>query len=131
MGPAKAALESAMLYLADELGALGIRVNLLSPSPIKTPAGKGISDFNEILAWSDSMSPLSEGVTFEEIGDASLYPLTDIGRAVTSQILLVDKGASASGMPQPRNAGKAAENQGRVHEIYLEKQAPQSEASSA
>ena len=42
MGVAKAALESAVRYLANDLGPDGIRVNAISPGPMKTLAGAAI-----------------------------------------------------------------------------------------
>ena len=43
MGVAKAALEATTRYLANDLGADGIRVNAISPGPMKTLAGAAIS----------------------------------------------------------------------------------------
>ena len=45
MGLAKASLESAVRFLASDLGASGVRVNGISAGPIKTLAAAGISGF--------------------------------------------------------------------------------------
>ena len=42
MGVAKAALESAVVYLANDLGPQKIRVNAVSPGPMKTLSGAAI-----------------------------------------------------------------------------------------
>ena len=57
MGVAKAALESAVRYLASDLGPQGIRVNALSAGPIKTLASSGIGGFSTILDHHRSKSP--------------------------------------------------------------------------
>ena len=49
MGVAKAALESAVRYLASDLGAQNIRVNTISAGPVKTLAASGVSGFSGIL----------------------------------------------------------------------------------
>ncbi len=43
MGPVKAALESAVRYMAAELGDKRIRVHAISPGPLKTRAASGIA----------------------------------------------------------------------------------------
>src|SRR5574340_1112109 len=50
MGLAKASLEASVRFLAQGLGARGIRVNGLSAGPIKTLAASGIKDFGKLLA---------------------------------------------------------------------------------
>ena len=53
MGVAKAALETAVKYLAADLGPDGIRVNAISAGPIKTLAASGIGDFRYIMKWNE------------------------------------------------------------------------------
>ena len=79
MGVAKAALEASVRYLAADLGGQGIRVNAISAGPIKTLAASGIGDFRYILKWNELNSPLKRNVTIEEVGDAGLYLLSDLG----------------------------------------------------
>ena len=49
MGPVKAALESAVRYVATELGPKGIRVHAVSPGPLATRAASGIKDFDDLM----------------------------------------------------------------------------------
>src|SRR5690606_40267286 len=49
MGPVKAALEASVKYLSSELGNQRIRVNALSPGPVKTRAASGLSDFVRLM----------------------------------------------------------------------------------
>lgn len=98
MGVAKAALEASVKYLAVDLGKQNIRVNAVSAGPIKTLAASGIGDFRYILKWNEYNSPLRRTVTIEEVGDASLYLLSDMSRAVTGEVHHVDSGYHTVGM---------------------------------
>ena len=98
MGVAKAALEASVRYLAADLGKENIRVNAISAGPIKTLAASGIGDFRYILKWNEYNSPMRRTVTTEEVGNAALYLLSDLGRAVTGEVHHVDNGYHVIGM---------------------------------
>ncbi len=98
MGVAKAALEASVRYLAADLGKHNIRVNAISAGPIKTLAASGIGDFRYILKWNEYNAPLRRTVTIDEVGDAGLYFLSDLGRGVTGEIQHVDAGYHIVGM---------------------------------
>ncbi len=98
MGVAKAALEASVMYLAEDLGKDGIRVNAISAGPIKTLAASGIGDFRYIMKWNEYNSPLRRNVTQEEVGKAALYLLSDLGSGTTGDILHVDAGYHVVGM---------------------------------
>ena len=98
MGVAKAALEASVRYMAEDLGKRGIRVNAISAGPIKTLAASGIGDFRYILKWNELNAPLRRTVTIEEVGNAALYLVSDLGRAVTGECLHVDAGYHVVGM---------------------------------
>ena len=98
MGVAKAALEASVRYLAVDLGNSNIRVNAISAGPIKTLAASGIGDFRYILKWNEYNSPLKRTVTIEEVGDSALYLLSNLGRAVTGEVMHVDSGYHVVGM---------------------------------
>jgi len=101
MGPAKAALEASVRYLAVDFGASGIRVNAISAGPIRTLAGAGITDARLMFAFQQQHSPLHRGVTLEELGGAALYLLSDLSTAVTGEIHFVDSGYNIISMPHP------------------------------
>ena len=101
MGVAKAALEASVRYLAADLGEKNIRVNALSAGPIKTLAASGIGDFRYILKWNELNSPLRRTVTTEEVGDAAVYFLSDLGRGTTGEVHHVDAGYHIVGMKNP------------------------------
>jgi len=101
MGPAKAALESSVRYLAVDFGAQKIRVNAISAGPIRTLAGAGIGDARYMFAFQQRHSPLHRGVTLEELGGAGLYLVSDLSTGVTGEIHFVDSGYNVIAMPQP------------------------------
>jgi enoyl-[acyl-carrier protein] reductase I len=98
MGVAKAALESSVRYLAEDLGKDGIRVNAISAGPIKTLAASGIGDFRYIMKWNEYNSPLRRNVTIEDVGKSALYLLSDLGSGVTGETHHVDAGYHVVGM---------------------------------
>ena len=98
MGVAKAALEASVMYLAEDLGKDGIRVNAISAGPIKTLAASGIGDFRYILKWNELNSPLRRNVTIDDVGKSALYLLSDLGSGVTGEVHHVDAGYHVVGM---------------------------------
>ena len=100
MGVAKAALETSVKYLANDLGPANIRVNAISAGPIKTLAASGIGDFRYILKWNELNSPLRRNVTIEDVGGGGLYLLSDLASGVTGEIHHIDAGYNVVGMKQ-------------------------------
>jgi enoyl-[acyl-carrier protein] reductase I len=98
MGVAKAALESTVRYLAADLGPKNIRVNAISAGPIRTLASAGVSGFSSILQIYRDRAPLRRTVDTAEVADAAMFLLSDAGRAVTAEVLMVDGGYHATGM---------------------------------
>jgi enoyl-[acyl-carrier protein] reductase I len=100
MGVAKAALETSVKYLANDLGPENIRVNAISAGPIQTLAARGIGDFNYILKWNQLNAPLRRNVTIEDVGGGGLYLLSDLSSGVTGEIHHIDAGYNLVGMKQ-------------------------------
>ncbi len=98
MGVAKAALEASVRYLADDLGPKGIRVNAISPGPIKTLAASGISGFREMLHHVSEKAPLKRNITSEEVGKTALYLCSELASGVTGEVIYVDGGYNIMGM---------------------------------
>jgi enoyl-[acyl-carrier protein] reductase I len=113
MGVAKAALEASVRYLAADLGDNGIRVNAISAGPIKTLAASGIGDFNYILKWNELNAPLKRNVSTEEVGNAGLYLLSDLGSGVTGEVMHVDAGYHVVGMIKTASAKQLSELLGK------------------
>jgi enoyl-[acyl-carrier protein] reductase I len=98
MGVAKAALEATVRYLAADIGPKNIRVNAISAGPIKTLAAAGISGFSTILNVYKERAPLRRNVEAAEVGEAGAFLLSDAGKAITGEVLLVDSGFHVTGM---------------------------------
>ncbi len=103
MGVAKAALESATRYLANDLGPDGIRVNAISPGPMKTLAGAVIGGARKTFRQTEQNAPLRANATLDAVGGTAVYLASDAGACTTGEILRVDGGYHVLGMPQPEN----------------------------
>ena len=100
MGVAKAALESATRYLANDLGPEGIRVNAISPGPMKTLAGAAIGGARKTYKHTDLNAPLRSNATLEAVGGTAVYLCSEAGACTTGEIIRVDGGFHVLGMPQ-------------------------------
>lgn len=103
MGIAKAALESATRYLANDLGPDGIRVNAISPGPMKTLAGAAIGGARKTYKHTEENAPLRSNATLEAVGGTAVYLASDAGAFTTGEIIRVDGGFHVLGMPQHEN----------------------------
>lgn len=109
MGVAKAALEASVRYAAVDMGKQGVRVNAISSGPIKTLAASGIGDFRMILRWNELNAPLRRNVHQDEVGNVALSLLSDLGTAITGEVLHVDCGYNTIAMVNIDNAHESAE----------------------
>jgi enoyl-[acyl-carrier protein] reductase I len=130
MGVAKAALEASVRYLAMDFGPQNIRVNGLSPGPMRTLAGAGIADARVLFNYQKMHSPLGRTPSLDEVGGAALYLLSDLSTAVTGEIHYVDSGYNIVAMPRPETINERGEgmaidsgNNQRTHEARSASQA--------
>jgi enoyl-[acyl-carrier protein] reductase I len=98
MGICKAALDSTVKYLAYDLGAVGVRVNALSPGPLQTVSGRG-AGVDEMLGLYESVAPLGRNVTHEEAGQCGAFLLSGMSSGITGEILHLDGGYNMMGSP--------------------------------
>lgn len=103
MGVAKAALESTVRYLANDLGPEGIRVNAISPGPMKTLAGAAIGGARKTYRETEANAPLRSNASLEAVGGTAVYLASDYGACTTGEIVHVDGGYHVIGMAQPEN----------------------------
>jgi enoyl-[acyl-carrier protein] reductase I len=94
MGSAKAVLEQSVRQMALELGPRNIRVNAVSAGPVSTLAARGIRGFTDMLKKHAERAPLKRNVTKEEVGNAGLFLLSDMGSGITGEVMMVDAGYS-------------------------------------
>lgn len=98
MADAKAALESiarsfGYIYGRDKK----IRINTISQSPTLTTAGSGVKGIDNLIDFTERMSPLGNA-TAEECADYCVTLFSDLTRKVTMQNLYHDGGFSNMGM---------------------------------
>jgi enoyl-[acyl-carrier protein] reductase I len=98
MGVAKAALESSMQYLAEDLGQDGIRVNAISAGPVKTLAAAGIKGMRAMLEENADKTPLKRNIDQDDVARACLFLCSDLARSVTGEVLHVDCGQNILGV---------------------------------
>jgi len=103
MGVAKAALEASVRYLANDLGPQGVRVNAISPGPMRTLAGSAVGGARKVYKECEANTPLRSNAALEHVGGAAVYLLSDLGASTTGDIVFVDGGYHATGMAQPEN----------------------------
>jgi enoyl-[acyl-carrier protein] reductase I len=101
MGVAKAALESAVRYRANDLGPDGIRVNAISAGPMRTLAGAAIAGARKVYRATELNAPLRVNATLEAVGGTAVYLASELGACTTGEVIFVDGGFHALGMAQP------------------------------
>lgn len=100
MGVAKAALESSVRYLANDLGSQGITVNAISPGPMKTLAGAAIGGARTVYRTAEANSPLKSNPSQNSVGGTALYLLSEYGQHTTGEVIFVDGGYHIIGLPK-------------------------------
>ncbi|MEM6906023.1 MAG: SDR family oxidoreductase [Pseudomonadota bacterium] len=108
MGVAKAALEASVRYLAHDLGPQGIRVNAISPGPMRTLAGSAVGGARRVFKTAEENAPMRRNAALDEVGGAAVYLLSDLGGATTGDVIFVDGGYHAMGMAQLQNITAAS-----------------------
>ena len=103
MGVAKAALEATTRYLASDLGREGIRVNAISPGPMRTLAGAAIGGARRTYKFTEQNAPLNANASLEAIGGTAVYLISEAGKSTTGEIIHVDGGYHVMGMPRLEN----------------------------
>ncbi len=92
MGPVKGALETAIAYMALELGDKGIRVNAISPGPVATRSASGLKHFAELLDHAAKRAPEHRLITPDDVGALAVFLVSDAASAMTGNISYVDAG---------------------------------------
>ncbi len=98
MGVAKAALEAAVRYLANDLGPSGIRENAISAGPVPTASARAVKDLSSLLEKAPLRAPLRRNCDPAEVADAAVFLASGLGRGVTGNIIFVDAGLHLLGL---------------------------------
>jgi enoyl-[acyl-carrier protein] reductase I len=99
MGVAKAALEASTRYIARDLGPKGIRVNAISAGAMRTLSLAGISGGRSLHAKGKAFSLMKEDTSMEGVAGAALWLCSDLGFSTTGEVIHVDAGFHAVGLP--------------------------------
>jgi enoyl-[acyl-carrier protein] reductase I len=91
MGVAKGALETSVLYLANDLAEFGVRINAISAGPIMTSSASGIPEFRKLYKYADNNTPLGK-ISLKDIGGVAVYLASDLSCAATGSVIYADKG---------------------------------------
>lgn len=97
MGVAKAALEAAVRYLANDLGPSNIRVNAISAGPVKTASARAVKGIGSMLEEAPARAPLRRNCDPAEVADTAVFLASDLGRGVTGNVIFVDAGLQLLG----------------------------------
>jgi enoyl-[acyl-carrier protein] reductase I len=98
MAIAKAALENIVRNLAVDLGPQGVRVNALSPGPIRTLAAAGVPGFRNMLKFSDKVTPTRQQVTQDDVGNLAVFLASDAARQINGETIYIDGGYHVLGL---------------------------------
>ena len=98
MGVAKAALESSVRYLAEDLGKQNIRVNAISAGPINTLSARGVKNMGAMLKHIAEKAPLRRNVEAREVGNTALFLVSEMASAITGETIYVDCGFNIIGI---------------------------------
>lgn len=109
MGVAKASLEACARYLAHSMGELGVRVNVVSPGPVKTLAASAIGDIGAMLEIVRRQAPLGRNTTIEDVGNAAAFLLSDLSSSITGEVIHVDSGFHLTAMTPDKPATPQSE----------------------
>ena len=91
----KHALEGMVKSMAIEWGNLGIRINTICPTFIRTPLTEATLDNPERLAWITEKIKLGRVGEVEDIMGAALYLASSASSMVTGTHMIVDGGWTA------------------------------------
>ncbi|MCW2474112.1 MULTISPECIES: enoyl-ACP reductase FabI [unclassified Symbiopectobacterium] len=98
MGLAKASLEANVRYMANAMGAQGVRVNAISAGPIRTLAASGIKNFKKMLSHCEAVTPIRRVVTIEDVGNTAAFLCSNLSAGISGEVLHVDGGFNIAAM---------------------------------
>lgn len=92
MAPVKAALESAVVFLAKSFSQRQVRFNAVGPSLLKTRSAAGIPGYAESYLYAEQATLRKKGVTVDEVANAVAFLLSPRSSGINAQTLVIDAG---------------------------------------
>lgn len=97
MAPVKAALDSAVVFLAKSFSAFSqVRFNAVCPGLLKTSASAGIPNYVDSYLYAERMTLRNEAVQTEEVANAAAFLLSPRSSGINAQGLVIDAGMSVN-----------------------------------
>lgn len=92
MAPAKAALDSAVAFLAKSMASRSVRVNAVRAGLLKTRSSAGIPGYADAWLFAEQATLRHEGLSTDEVAHAALFLLSPRSSGIAGQGLTVDAG---------------------------------------
>jgi enoyl-[acyl-carrier protein] reductase I len=92
MAPAKAALDSAIVFLAKGFAARGVRFNAVAAGLLKTSSSAGIPGYVDSWLFAEQATLRKKNLATREVADAVLYLLSERSSGIDAQSVVVDAG---------------------------------------
>ena len=97
MAPAKAALDSALCFLAKSFSAFSkIRFNSINPGLLKTSASAGIPGYVDSYLHAEKATLRKKSLTTQEAANAAVFLLSERSSGINAQGLVLDAGMSTN-----------------------------------
>jgi enoyl-[acyl-carrier protein] reductase I len=97
MGPVKAALESALVYLAHSFSRFSrVRFNAVKAGPVKTSAAAGIPGFVDTYLYAEELTLRKRGLETREVAATAAFLLSPASSGINAQGIVVDAGMSVN-----------------------------------
>jgi enoyl-[acyl-carrier protein] reductase I len=93
MAPAKAALDSALVFLAKSFSSFSrVRFNAVAPGLLKTSASAGIPGYVDAYLYAEAVIPRKRAVQTEEVAHVAAFLLSSRSSGINGQSIIVDAG---------------------------------------
>lgn len=97
MGPVKAALESAVRFLAKSFSAdSAIRFNAVGAGPLKTSASAGIPGYIESYLYAEKLTFRKRNLETQEVANTAAFLLSERSSGINGTTLVVDAGLGSN-----------------------------------
>lgn len=93
MAPVKAALESAVVFLAKSFSRFSdVRFNAVAPGLLKTASSAGIPGYVDAYLYAEQVIPRGRAVQTDEAANAACFLLSPVSSGINAQSIVIDAG---------------------------------------